>query len=220
MSRVTKQEKRAPKRKTRNVAMDNYVSFWRPSDPNGIYGQWYSSKFSLTQEIYDMLPREILELGFLEAMPEVAQNLMNVEYNCAEQFMMMGKAYLFDDHGMANAMSKITNPAKLRTFGRQVKNFNQETWDEYMEGIVILGNYLKFTQNPMMLIKLMDTGDAVLIEGSPYDKIWGVGMRFDDPRIANRDNWKGQNRLGICLGIVRHILHGEAQNMHKSTEVK
>ena len=64
----------------------------------------------------------------------------------------------------------------------------------------------KFTQNRDLIIKLMDTGDAVLAEASPFDRTWGIGLSADDERAVNRKKWKGQNLLGETLMKIREQL--------------
>ena len=58
-------------------------------------------------------------------------------------------------------------------------------------------------RNPKMRQILLDTGDKTLVEGSPFDKIWGVGIADNDDRILNEANWRGKNLLGKALEEVR-----------------
>ena len=98
------------------------------------------------------------------------------------------------------------NPKKHKKLGRQVKGFDSEIWDDYNQDIVEMGNWLKFTQNKALHQKLINSGDKLLIEGSPLDKIWGVGMRFDHASIGNVNKHKGLNLLGNCLMSVRQMI--------------
>lgn len=68
------------------------------------------------------------------------------------------------------------------------------------------GNYLKFSQNQDLLAYLASTRGKVLVEASPYDKIWGVGWREKDGNISNPMLWKGENLLGFILMEVRDDL--------------
>lgn len=186
---------------------NNFISFWRPTDPYSWLGQWYYTDFVLTAEIVDRFPVSIKTLDLYKNKFEVIRDLVRQRYfNCAEKFMMMGKAALFEDEECFIKMSRQYSPRTLKSLGQQVKNFNEDTWMRYCRDIVKIGNYLKFTQDNELKAKLIDTGDAVLVEGSPVDKLWGVGLRFDDPRINNRTAWKGNNYLGESLMFVRNII--------------
>ncbi len=124
----------------------------------------------------------------------------------AEHYMMWRKAILFDDHGTAERVLAADHPRSARDLGRQVKNFHQATWEANRSQIVVDGNTLKFTQHEDLGKYLLDTGDRVLVEASPFDRIWGIGLREDDPRAADPARWRGLNLLGFALGDVREIL--------------
>ena len=69
------------------------------------------------------------------------------------------------------------------------------------------GNYAKFTQNPDLLKTLIDTIGTTLVEASPYDKVWGIGLAEDDPKALNRETWEGTNWLGEVLTDLRTYLY-------------
>ena len=126
-------------------------------------------------------------------------------YN-AEQYMMYHKARLCRDDETLQLIIKEQDPSKLKQLGRQIKNFDQESWDAIKSGVVRAGNLMKFAQNVDLLYFLLNTGDKVLVEAAPNDPIWGVGMRQDDPDIIDPRNWKGSNLLGFTLMSVREHL--------------
>ena len=195
---------------TKSAVKPSYIAFWRPKDPDAIYGQWYGSKFTFDSKIRQALPAEITALPLFSDHPEIIDGFEGT-YNCAEQFMMLGKALLFEDAYIADQIRNEHSPARQKKLGRTVSGFDNDTWMQYATDIVVLGSYLKFTQYWKLKQSILDTGDAVLIEGSPMDKIWGVGLRFDDPKIANQKNWKGQNLLGKCLMRAREIIRDEEE---------
>ena len=64
----------------------------------------------------------------------------------------------------------------MKALGRKVRNFDPQVWDKLKYSIVLNGNYYKFTQNKEMMDFLLSTGDKILVEASPVDTIWGIGL--------------------------------------------
>jgi ribA/ribD-fused uncharacterized protein len=126
-----------------------------------------------------------------------------VAYPTAEHWMMVGKAKLFGDTASVDAILADSSPKQAQAFGRRIKGFDQRKWDAERFGIVVRGNELKFSQNPEARQRLIDTGSMILVEASPHDVIWGIGIGQDDPRAVNPGQWKGQNLLGLALMAVR-----------------
>ena len=133
-------------------------------------------------------------------------------YNCCEQYMMEQKALLFGDKETAKKIMKTSSPAEQKALGRSVKNFDRDIWDQHCMSIVIKGNYGKFAQPGMLRKDLMRTGNRIIVEASPYDKIWGIGMGENDPGIEDPANWKGLNLLGHAIMTVRSLIIFESYN--------
>lgn len=126
-------------------------------------------------------------------------------YHTAEQFMMAKKALLFDDHAIYNAILQENHPKNYKQLGRQIKNFSQAVWDREKYNIVVQGNRGKFSQNPKLGAFLQSTKGKILVEASPYDTIWGIGMKADAPNIQNPHTWRGENLLGFALMEIRDL---------------
>ncbi|WP_434417850.1 NADAR family protein [Nannocystis pusilla] len=126
-----------------------------------------------------------------------------VTYGCAEQFMMAEKARLFGDEATRAKILATDSPRQHKALGREVAGFVQAVWDRECLEIVVRGNRAKFTQNPDLRAALLATGDKLLVEASPLDRLWGVGLRADDPRIHDPRQWRGKNLLGEALMRVR-----------------
>lgn len=128
-----------------------------------------------------------------------------IKFNCAEQYMMYHKAKLFGDDRIAKQILELSNPKEQKKLGRLVKNFDEKIWDKHKYEIVKNGNILKFSQNPNLKKELLSTRTSILVEASPYDRVWGIGIGEMDPSRHNPKNWKGENLLGFALTEVREM---------------
>jgi ribA/ribD-fused uncharacterized protein len=127
-------------------------------------------------------------------------------YGCAEQYMMYHKAVLFGDEETAHRILEETEPRLHQALGRRVQGYAHETWCAFREDVVFAGNVLKFSQNEDLRALLMATGDKSLVEASPVDRVWGIGLGEDDPARADEKNWRSLNLLGKILTRVRDYL--------------
>ena len=124
----------------------------------------------------------------------------------AEQYMMWRKAKLFNDDSTAAMILLARDPATQKKLGRKVKGFNEDTWLAAREDIVFEGNMLKFGQNAEAKKELLATGDATIVEASPYDDIWGIGLGENNKNTYEPAKWRGLNLLGNVLMRVRSEL--------------
>jgi hypothetical protein len=124
----------------------------------------------------------------------------------AEHYMMWGKAMLFDDEAMAARILAATHPKQAKDLGRGIADFDESRWVAHRYQIVVAGNLGKFGQHAYLREFLLGTGDRVLVEASPLDAVWGIGLAADDPRAQDPAAWPGQNLLGVALTEVRATL--------------
>ncbi len=161
-----------------------YVFFWsaNPEYDKGVskacFSQWWDCKFTVD----------------------------GVEYHTAEQYMMAQKALLFGDEKTLSEIMAAKHPHEFQKLGRKVSGFVQKLWDKKCCQIVIEGNIAKFSQNEELKAFLLGTGNRILVEASPLDRIWGIGMDENDSGIENPFLWKGTNFLGFALMEVRDKL--------------
>ena len=161
-----------------------FVFFWRPTPSadgkisESCLSQWWGCRFEVD----------------------------GVEYCCAEQFMMAEKARLFDDGEMLTKIMESVNPKEMKAYGRKVRGFEKDVWEDACYGIVKRGNVAKFSQNPELWEYLKGTQKRILVEASPMDRIWGIGMGKTNPDAQNPLKWKGSNLLGFALTEVREQL--------------
>ena len=117
--------------------------------------------------------------------------------------MMAEKAALFGDQTTRAQVLVATNPGAAKALGRQVRGFNEAAWIENRFSIVLRANEAKFSQNPDLGHFLRQTGNRIIVEASPVDRVWGIGIAQDDERARNPNQWKGLNLLGFALMQVR-----------------
>lgn len=133
-----------------------------------------------------------------------------VHYSCCEQYMMAEKARLFDDNDALEGIMEASTPKEQKDIGRRVQGFDRDEWENIEENgqpfcwnVVYRGNKAKFDQNPGLKVELLATRGKTIVEASPYDKIWGIGIRASDPDARDRDRWRGSNWLGEVLTVLR-----------------
>ena len=138
-----------------------------------------------------------------------------IEYNCAEQFMMAEKAKLFGDLDTLEMIMDTDVPRTQKALGRQVSGFVKEIWEDdeetesgqpYCWEVVWRGSMAKFSQNEHLLNALLSTDGTTIVEASPEDHIWGIGLAEGHPGCYSRHTWQGQNWLGEVLTNVREHL--------------
>lgn len=159
---------------------------------SGWGSQWYTAPFTAT-----------VDFGGEEK---------TIKFSSAEQWMMVHKALLFGDVDIEEEILAVNTTgrnamAQVKSLGRRVKDFDDETWQKAREGIVLEGNLHKFRQNAGLKAKLMETKDKELVEASPGDGIWGIGYA-EDKAMENEEKW-GLNLLGKALKETRRILKEE-----------
>ena len=130
-------------------------------------------------------------------------------YPTTEHFMMAEKARLFGDEENLKEILNAGEPGKAKALGRMVSGFSDEIWNEHRFAIVVRGNLAKFAQNKELGTLLLRTGTKVLVEASPQDRIWGIGMGANNPEACQPHHWRGENLLGFALMEVREKLQSE-----------
>ncbi|MEU4928394.1 NADAR family protein [Streptomyces yokosukanensis] len=131
-----------------------------------------------------------------------------VEYATAEHWMMAGKARLFEDAQGERRVLAAEHPAEAKKAGRLVKGFDPATWERERFRIVVEGSVHKFTADAALRAFLVGTGDRVLVEASPVDRVWGIGLAADDEAASDPERWRGPNLLGFALMEAREALAG------------
>jgi hypothetical protein len=165
-------------------AQPKYLAFWGHQPPpgggvgKGCFSQWWPSAFTLDGETYAS----------------------------AEHYMMAAKALLFGDAETADRIRAAPHPRTAKDLGRQVRGFDEQRWADRRFDLVVTGNLAKFGQHKELRDFLVGTGSRVLVEASPYDQIWGIGLSADHEHSTSPEHWRGLNLLGFALMEVRQQL--------------
>lgn len=167
----------------RNLTPDDFVFFWGHEDRSKgmskiCLSQWFQCPFMVDDQYY----------------------------NCAEQYMMAEKARIFGDEEIRQQILAEYSQMTMKKLGRKVRNYDDEIWKEKRFDVVVKGNIAKFSQNEKLLNFLLSTGDKILVEASPKDTVWGIGLDESSPEAIQPRKWKGENLLGFALMEVRDIL--------------
>lgn len=127
-------------------------------------------------------------------------------YMSAEHFMMAEKARLFGDFEAREQILRARTPAAAKALGRRVRRFDEQRWSDARFETVVRGSIAKFGSDPALLDYLLETGNRVLVEASPRDRIWGIGMGSKSAAATDPSNWRGLNLLGFALMDARRRL--------------
>ena len=127
-------------------------------------------------------------------------------FKTAEHYMMYRKALLFEDDDAIESIVESPHPRVAKALGRQIKGYSDTLWSRNRFKAVVAGSILKFSENKNLMEYLLSTGDKILVEASPYDKIWGIGLGVDHKAINNPALWDGTNLLGYALMEARDVI--------------
>jgi ribA/ribD-fused uncharacterized protein len=129
-----------------------------------------------------------------------------VRYATAEHYMMAGKARLFGDAEAERLVLASDDPGRAKSAGRRVRGFDEDAWAAHRYDLVVAANAAKFARHPPLRDYLLATGERVLVEASPSDTIWGIGLSAKQPEARHPARWRGLNLLGFALMDVRRNL--------------
>jgi ribA/ribD-fused uncharacterized protein len=182
--------KEKEKMKTWELETETGVYFW-----GGILSNWAKIGFTAQAEIDGAFER----------------------YNTSEQYMMRVKADLFKDADAATRVMATSDPRKQKAIGRSIQGYSDAVWDGAARDLTYPGVYAKFEQNAKERDLLLSTCDKIIVEASPLDTKWGVGLEHLDERIFDKSQWRGTNWLGHMLMRARDDLRAGTPPVFGST---
>ena len=139
----------------------------------------------------------------------------HMSFHNAEQAYMWEKADYFGDIATSERILKKSSPKACKALGRMVSGFNDEEWDEVKFAKMVSVNLAKWSSTEELRKLLLSTGSKTLVEASPYDKIWGIGLHWKDQDVLDEGKWRGQNLLGKALMVVRDNLRAFGDDRRK-----
>ena len=164
-------------------------------------------------------PGDAVTKSCLSQWYEAAFSSGGTEYRTAEHFMMARKAEIFGDLATRDAIMIASDPGKAKALGRKVTGFDESVWIENRWDIVVEANMLKFSQQSRLQQFLLSTQEKVLVEASPLDSIWGIGLAADALEAKDPAQWRGPNLLGFALMEVRSKLRVAAAQQVAAADV-
>ena len=127
----------------------------------------------------------------------------NITYQNVEQYFTAEKARTFNDNVTLSKIMEAETPAAMKYWGKNTKGFSHNIWNEKAASVMIRALRAKFSQNPILRTKLLNTQDKHLAESSKNDSVWGTGMAMSDQKAFDKASWEGKNQLGNLLMKVR-----------------
>lgn len=168
------------------------VYFHLPDEPYGFLSNWYLSSFELD----------------------------GIRFSSMEQYIMYNKCVEFGDTDSVKAVMATDVPAEQQKIARKAFGYNDKIWAGRRQLVALKGLMAKFSQNEDLKTKLLDTGDAYLVECAYQDVIWACGIRLNENERFDASNWRGTNILGFALMEVRDRLRKQfGQNVEKAERV-
>lgn len=188
---------------------NKFTFFWYTSSP---FSQWHPSPFTVkdivftSAEQFMMYSKAVLFGDSIIADEILALN--KTVLDDGDDYILkryaegqLSTAEILKDKNLKKIWTESQN--KIKSLGKKVKNYNEEVWVQNRELIVEEGNFAKFDQNQQLKQSLLNTKGTILVEASPYDKIWGIGLKENDIKAQNEETWEGLNLLGKLLTMIR-----------------
>lgn len=72
----------------------------------------------------------------------------------------------------------------------------------------------QFTENEHFKRELINTFPRILVEASPRDRLWGIGLGAKNEKAHSRLTWRGKNKLGFLLTHIRNEIMEEEGLFH------
>jgi len=132
-----------------------------------------------------------------------------VTFPTVEHYYQWSKAKMFGDADAEKKIMKTASSKSVKTYGKKVKNFEEEKWDEKKIEIMRIGLRAKFSQHPELKDLLVSTKDRPIGEADPRDKYWGIGTGADTSKAKDPAKWPGKNMLGKLLTDLRDEFSGD-----------
>lgn len=214
-----------------NIEKEKYTFFFQATSP---FSQWHPSFF--TYRNYDFICGEQFMMfskaktfndeAVADKIINIEKNFLNAkgEFNSADDKKCYELVMAFKNHEIdRNEVIKPENlaawkrvQALIKKLGREVKNYDDKIWEAKRVPVVAVGNREKYNQNEDLKNLLLAEGNAIMVEASPYDKIWGIGLSASDAIKIDPAKWPGLNLLGNVLTDLKRHFQFELETTHSN----
>jgi len=188
---------------------NKFTFFWYTSSP---FSQWHPSLFTVKDTVFTSAEQFMMySKAVLFGDSVIADEILALNKKVlddGEDYILkryaegqLSTAEILKDKNLKKIWTESQN--EIKSLGKKVKNYNEEVWVKNRELIVEEGNFAKFDQNQQLKQSLLNTKGTILVEASPYDKIWGIGLKENDIKAQNEETWEGLNLLGKILTMIR-----------------
>jgi len=188
-------QNKSPEKPTNDA---KYTYFWKSTST---FSQWHPSKFVYKDITFSSAEQFMMySKAKMFGAEDVAQKIMDYnETPLIKKFLNgeLSDTDICNDKGMLREWDAYQKA--IKDHGREVKNYVDAVWIEKRVPIVSVASREKYDQNPEYKKELMQYAGTKMVEASPYDKIWGIGLDQYKAAKIPEDKWPGLNLLGNVL---------------------
>lgn len=124
----------------------------------------------------------------------------------AEHAFHMCKAAYFRDYAMINRIANARTPHEALQLGRRVSGFDEVRWNEKRKDAMKYVMRAKLNSNKKLYAAALSLKGHILVEASPRNRVWGIGLSKDNPDVFNPSRWYGDNLHGECwMEVIQEL---------------
>lgn len=135
--------------------------------------------------------------------------LNGIRYHSVEHYMAVTKARLLEDYDTMNKLVRATDSTKIQRYITLVKSKELKGWETSKEdSIISLFAYL-LEKDSALYEKVISLNGDVIVLADWKDTYWGTGLKPESKYNSNPRYWKGENRYGFLLTLIRNTIKSD-----------